>query len=34
MDIMPDVNFALSSNNKHQLTDLYNYLNKKSDNRH
>ena len=30
MDIMPNVNFALSdSNNKDQLRDLYNYLNQK-----
>ena len=29
MDVMPSVNFALSSNNKDQLRDLYNYLNQK-----
>ena len=29
MDVMPNVNFALSSNNKDQLKDLYNYLNQK-----
>ena len=28
-DIMPNVNFALSGNNKDQLRDLYNYLNQK-----
>ena len=26
---MPNVNFTLSSNNKHQLRDFYNYLNQK-----
>ena len=31
MDVMPNVNFALSdSNNKDQLRDLYNYLNQKA----
>ena len=29
MDVMPNVNFALSSQNKDQLRDLYNYLNQK-----
>ena len=29
MDVMPNVNFALSSQNKDQLKDLYNYLNQK-----
>ena len=30
MDVMPNVNFALTdSNNKDQLKDLYNYLNQK-----
>ena len=27
MDVMLNVNFALSSNNKDELRDLYNYLN-------
>ena len=27
--VMPNVNFTLSSNNKDQLRDLYNYLNQK-----
>ena len=26
MDVMPNVNFALCSNNKNELRDLYNYL--------
>ena len=30
MDIIPNVNFALSTNNKDQLRDLYNYLNQKA----
>ena len=30
---MPNVNFALSSQNKDQLRDLYNYLNQKVINR-
>ena len=29
MDIMSNVNFSISSNNKDQLRDLYNYLNQK-----
>ena len=29
MDVMPNVNFALSSSNKDQIRDLYNYLNQK-----
>ena len=29
MDVIPNVNFALSSNNKDQLRDLYNYLNRR-----
>ena len=29
MEVMPNVNFALSSNKKDQLRDLYNYLNQK-----
>ena len=29
MDVMPNVNFALSSNSKDQLRDLYDYLNQK-----
>ena len=29
IDVMPNVNFALSSNNKDQLRDLYNYLTQK-----
>ena len=29
MVVMPNVNFALSTNNKDQLRDLYNYLNQK-----
>ena len=29
MDMMPNVNFAFSSNNKGHLIDLYNYLNQK-----
>ena len=29
MDVMLNVNFALSSNNKDELRDLYNYLNQK-----
>ena len=29
MDILSNVNFALSSNNKDQIRDLYNYLNQK-----
>ena len=30
MDVMPNVNFALSTNNKDPLRDLYNYLNQKA----
>ena len=30
MDVMPNVNFALSTNNKDHLRDLYNYLNQKA----
>ena len=29
MDVMPNLNFALSSNCKDQLRNLYNYLNQK-----
>ena len=29
IDVMPNMNFALSSNNKDELRDLYNYLNQK-----
>ena len=29
MDVLPNVKFALSSNNKDQLRHLYNYLNQK-----
>ena len=29
MDVMPNVNFALSSKNEDQLRDLYNYLDQK-----
>ena len=29
MDVMSNINFALSSNNKDQLRDLYNHLNQK-----
>ena len=29
MDVMSNVNFALSSNSKDQLRDLYNHLNQK-----
>ena len=29
MDVMSNVNFALSSSNKDQIRDLYNYLNQK-----
>ena len=29
MDVIPNVNFSLSSKNKDQLRDLFNYLNQK-----